>query len=403
MSAVPASAAASLARGRPALLFVTLLLGQASQSLAFTAFVAALPQMAHQWGSRGPFLAQMTMALAALGTLVGSLASGRILERAGIRNMLVASLLIFALSGAEPLILSDPSWLLAARFVSGFCCACIATACLWGIAAEYGAADRGRVLGISAAVSNGVAVGATLIGGYLAERSGWPSAFAQIALFGVLGSLCAICGVRQVYPDRTPQEGAAAPAGLLRLLPFYLTTMMLFAVMFMSSTQFAFVLEQVGVTDPARRSWFLVGVTVAAALTSFAYGTARRLLGERGAFTAALACMALALIIVAQATTAATAVLGALLMGVYTGIVGPYVYDVVSERAAAASRGRAIGLLTAFGFLGGFLNPILATLITQAVGLRNLFLLVGMTVAAAAVFVGANLARWIRAPSRRAT
>jgi MFS family permease len=402
MNAVPAApaAATSLGKGRPRLLFVTLLLGQASQSLAFTAFVAALPQMAHEWGARGPFLAQMTMALAALGTMLGSLVSGQILERAGTRNMLIGALLAFALSGAEPLLLGDPTLLLVARFISGFSCACIATVCLWGIAAEFEATARARVLGISSAISNVAAVVATVVGGYLAQRVGWATAFIQITAFGLFGCACTALSMRQVYPGRAPSGGA--PSGFLQLLPFYITTTLLFAVMFMSSIQFAFVLEQVGVTDPARRSWYMVGVTVAGALTSLAYGQIRRLLGERGAFSASLVLMSVALIMEAEAATVAVAASGALLMGMYVGIVGPYIYDVISERNDAASRGRAIGILTAFGFLGAFLNPILAALIGDAIGLRNLFLVVGLSLAVAAVWVGANLKRWIRSLARSA-
>src|SRR5687768_8515906 len=105
------------------------MLGQMSQSVTFTAFVAALPQMARDLGTSAAFVAQMTMALAALGMMIGSIASGWILERAGTRTTLLASLLVFAITGAGGMVLRDPAVLLASRFLLGFASACAATTC----------------------------------------------------------------------------------------------------------------------------------------------------------------------------------------------------------------------------------------------------------------------------------
>jgi uncharacterized protein (DUF2336 family) len=62
---------ASIGRGHPRVLFATLNFGNMSQGLAFTAFLAALPQMAHDLGEHGELIAQMTLALTALCLLVG--------------------------------------------------------------------------------------------------------------------------------------------------------------------------------------------------------------------------------------------------------------------------------------------------------------------------------------------
>lgn len=94
-------ASRSLARGSSRLLYATLMLGLISQSLAFTAFVAALPQMAADFGSRGEFVAQMMMALTSLGLLFGALASGWILKRAGTRVTLIASALLYGARGCR--------------------------------------------------------------------------------------------------------------------------------------------------------------------------------------------------------------------------------------------------------------------------------------------------------------
>jgi MFS family permease len=169
--------------------------------------------------------------------------------------------------------------------------------------------------------------------------------------------------------------------------------MLLFAVMFMAATQFSFVLELDGIHGATMRSLYLGAVTLAGTLISFAYGALQQRLTVSGAFAAALACEAFALVTIATGTGPISAIVGALLMGTYTGVLGPYIYHVVSERSEPASRPRAIGVLSAFGYLGGFLNPILAVPIADVTGLRNLFLLVGLAMAVATVIAGVGIVR----------
>lgn len=82
-------------------------------------------------------------------------------------------------------------------------------------------------------------------------------------------------------------------------------------------------------------------------------------------------------------------------MGVYAGLVLPYLYHSVTERTDLHVRSRAIGLLTAFGFLGGFLNPPVFVALSKQIGLRNAFL---VTSAVMAVATAMTLVR----PGRRA-
>jgi MFS family permease len=385
---VTATAAAAshgtIARAGPALLFATLMLGQMSQSVAFTAFVAALPQMARDLGASGAVVAQMTMALAALGMMVGSVASGWILEKAGTRTTLLASLFVFAITGAGGMILRDPAALLASRFVLGFASACAATTCVWGIASEYEGTLRARALGISAAVANCAALGTTLLGGLLAQRGGWSLAFVQYPVFGLLGLALAYASLRQVRPQR--ESGSADSSVLRSLWPFYALVVVLFAVMFMASTQYAFALDDAGIDNTARRSLFMSTVTIVAALVSFGYGAAQQRLTVRGTFTIGLVCMAAALAAIGSSSDPRVLATGAALMGIYVGVLGPYVYHLVTERSDPASRGRAIGMLSACGFLGGFLNPVVFATLAEAFGLRSVFLMVAVVMALLALF-----------------
>lgn len=365
----------SIARGAPGMLLATLLLGQMSQSLSFTAFAAALPQMAADLGPRGPFIAQMTMATASLGLMIGCIVSGWVLQKAGTRYTLLASLIIFGIMGSAGLFLRDAAALLTSRFILGFASACATTTCLWGIAAEYSGDRRAKVLGVSAAVSNGFALATTVLGGFIAQH-GWPLTFVQYSIFGFIGTIVAFAGIRQTRPQRVDASAATSDSRFLkRLLPFYALVAVMFLVMFMSATQFAFIMQEDGIADPGRRSLFMAVVTVTGASLSFGYGALQRRLGLAGSFAFGAGCMAAALLIVGWAVQPAYLVLAALLMGLYVGVLGPWIYQVVSEQTDASSRSHAIGLLGAFAYFGGSLNPIVLSPLGDAFGLRKVYYL----------------------------
>jgi MFS family permease len=375
---------ATLSRGHPQVLFATLTFGHMSQGLAFTAFLAALPQMAHDLGEHGEVVAQMTVALAALGLLIGSLASGWILEKAGTRATLLASLAVYGAAGAGGLVLRDPTLLLTTRFVVGFASACLVTTCLWGIAAEYSGHRRARALGIVNSMGSFMALAGTVAGGFLAQRGGWPVTFVTYPLFALIGLAMGLVSVGQVKPGQMRPAGRSEPF-FLRLLPFYLLAALLFIVMFMGSTQFAFLLQEDGIKDPGARSMIMSTVTIVGTLTSFGYGWIQQRLGARGAFLLGLVSVTASLASLGFGNTIPAAIVGAGLLGVYVGLAAPYVYHVVTERTDVFTRSRAFGVLTAFNFLGAFLNPVILAPLGRLIGIHGSFLAVAVITAALAL------------------
>jgi MFS family permease len=266
----------------------------------------------------------------------------------------------------------------------GFACACMVNTCVWAIAASYEGTRRARALGVSAALVSYTGLASTIIGGFLAHRGGWPLAFAQYPVFGGIEFAAALLSLRNVRPEhhRTPQ---AAEAYFTRLLPFYLMVTFLTAIVFMGATQFAFLLEADGIHDPAARSLIMGARTMIAALTGLSYGLLRRRLGNQGLLTFAMISMALALSALASGTYVAFPIAGAILMGIYTGLLGPYLYEAVIERSSAQSRGRAIGMSSGFGYVGAFLNPIIFAPMSAVLGLRSVFFVMAVVMGLAAM------------------
>jgi MFS family permease len=378
------SSTESISRGHPRLLFATLMFGMLAQALTFTAFASALPQLAHDFGPNGEFVAQMVMSMAAFGLMFGSVISGWILEKLGTRTTLLIALLVFSVCGAGGLVFKTAALLLASRAGVGLATACISTTCIWGISTEYRGNRVATALGIATALGNLCSVAGTLLGGYLSQVGGWQLAFAQYPVLGAAGLLLVAVSLRQVRPQPAA-AGSAGLAALKSLLPWYLLTMLLYAVMFVSSSQFAFLLVDDGVTEPGQRALILSAAVAVAGLTSFSYGILQRLLTTSGTFVLALGGMALAVGVAAWSHSPAMATVASALMGVYVGIVSPYIYQSVTECADTGSRSRAIGLLGAFLFGGAMLNPILYAPLGRAVGMRNAFYLTACVLVALAI------------------
>lgn len=380
-----------IGRGRPRLLLVTLMLGHMAQGLAFTAFAAALPQMAHDLGSRGEFVAQMTLSVAALGLVVGALASGWILEWAGTRGALLGAAVIFGVAGAAGLVIRNPALLLATRFAVGFTAACMVTTCVWGMAAEYSGNRLARALGGCNAMASALSLAGLLAGGFLAQYGGWPLAFAQFPVFGLLACALILSSVAQVRPRRPP-VGGNEPY-FISLLPLYLLGALVFAVMFMASIQLPFLLAQDGIASSFTRSIIMGGVTAVAAITGFGYGPLERRLGSDGTFVLGLLCAAGSVAVIGLCRSPALATIGAGLMGLFVALAAPYLYQSVAVRSDEHSRSRAVGFLTAFNFLGGFLNPVAFAPLSKAFGLRGLFVIVAVIMTIIALRTLATLAQ----------
>lgn len=377
----------SVGRGRPRLVLAAFTIGHMAQGVAFTACIAGLPQMAHDLGEGGEFVAQMTIAVAALGLLVGALASGWILERAGTRGTLLSSIVVFGITGAGAMVLRNPVWLLASRFAVGFAAATMTTTCLWGIAAEYTGNRRARAVGIANSAGSLASFLATVVGGVLAQHKGWAFAFIQYPVFALATFILASLSIRQIKPTQPPVGQRLEPY-FARLLPFFVLASVLFLVMFMGSTQFAFLLQEDGIQNPAIRGPIMSMLTVVSTLTSFAYGWIHQRLGPRGTYLGGLVSAALSLALLGASPSVVAAIVGASLLGVYVGLAAPYVYHTVTERTDSSTRGRALGMVNAFGFFGGFLNPVILAPLSKWIGIRGTFFAVAVLVALMALGTG---------------
>ncbi|MCW2525094.1 MAG: transporter [Frankiales bacterium] len=364
-----------LARSSETSLFAALMIGMTAQGMAITAPIAGLPQMAKAFGPRGDLIAALTIGVAAAGLMIGSLISGWVLERLGTRGCMLWMLAVYGFAGFAGFFPLDPLALLISRFVVGFATACLVTACVWGIAYQYDDLRRATILGWASSFSNVSAITGTLIGGLLSDAGGWRSAFLLYPLLAVAAFCVAAVGIRQLTP--VADEGPAVGFRAYRvLLPAYAAAIILFVLLFMGSVQLSFALSEAGFSNSLMRSIILSLVTVWGAIAALSYGRVAGRFGRERTSAIALASVTCALLVVGlhEVLSAPAAIAAASAFGIFAGLIVPGMYDDLSERSTPSMRSRAIGLLTAAAFLGGFLNGPIFKLLGEFLALRTQFL-----------------------------
>ena len=377
--------------------FVALMLGHAAQGLTFTAFTPALAAIAQDFNGsgHGAIIAQLCVTIASAGVVIGALVSGWIIARMGFRRTVLLSAVLYGVAGSGGLYLSDAASLLASRILVGFAAACMVTACIATIATLYEPHARARVIGVSTGVGSATSLAGLVVGGATAQAFGWRFAFLQyplLAIPAVLLVLFAFPGGEAAAPEQGETERSAGAAAW-SLWPLYLLATVMTAVMFMGSTQFAFLLPLVGFKTSGSIGLVMSAITLLGVIVSLLFGPLERRLGLQGALVAGLAASALGMSLIGLVQTPAIAVCGAALMGVYVGVTVPYVHHVVTLRAAPSARARAVGLANAFAFAGALINPFVFAPVIAAVGVQGAFVVVGV---AMAVLAAAALALRLR-------
>ncbi|TAF07447.1 MAG: MFS transporter [Nostocales cyanobacterium] len=333
-----------------------------------------------------------------IGIVMGSFAIGMLLfrpqvgmlaDRRGRKIVLLIGMAVAAIAPLGYLVVKSLVPLMVIRAFHGISIAAFGTAYIalvGDLAPEH---RRGEVIGYMSLVNPvGVALGPAL-GGYLQATAGYTPLFLAAAVLGGLGLLCILPIVNPPViekPVNTIDDGfwqliisprVRIPAIVLLLIGLSLGTVHTFIALYIKST---------GV-DLNPGLFF-----TAAAISSFSIrlvaGRASDKYG-RGLFvTFSLVAYTLALVLIWQANSALTFLLGAFMEGAASGTAIPMISAMMTDRALPHERGRIFGVslmgfdvgLVIAGPVGGF--------VAEQMGYRSMFgFATGLTILAILIFV----------------
>jgi MFS family permease len=376
---------------------IVLLCSNPFMGLMFTAVGPVLPGLTQAFAGHGDAAlnAQLVMTVPGIGIILAGAPIGWLTQRLGAARVVRWALAGFALSGAAGMVIQALPALLASRFILGVCASAIATSTLAIVGERFHDDVRARVLSYQAAAGAAFGFVSLLLSGAVAEAWGWRASFGLYLLAAVV-LLCALLSLPVTAATRSPATESAShtPGGSLKpLLPVFALIVVIFIAVFMNAVQASFLLAADGYTSPSVQSWVLAAGAISNSAGALSFGWIRPRLGARWTFAGCLLCMGVGFAILGLGGAIAMKLLGIVIASIGAGCVGPYVGNLLLDRAAPQVRARAAGLLYSATFVGDFLNPLAVAPLRHAFGIHGAFIVVGAVCAASALFVAVRRIR----------
>lgn len=310
------------------------------------------------------------LALAVVGMFAGALS-----DKVGRKTLLLACLALYGVAGTAPTWLDDINAILVSRAFVGVAEAGI-MACSTALIGDYfSGAQRDRYMSLQTTVASLSAFAFNTVGGILGQQ-GWRVPFYVYALAFVMFALVAVF----IWDSKgSPEAQARAVAGdapgitfrpkLLAWICF--CAFVVGAIFMMVPVHLAYMLVDVGTTEPARigMAYALNSVGVALGTLIFGWYVVARF---RVAAQMVIASVVIAagFLLMAAAKDYNAMLLGGFVNGLGCGIALPLVVTWNVRELPYARRGFGLGAFFSLNFLGNFANPLLVMPAVAALGKR---------------------------------
>ncbi len=325
---------------------------------------------------------QLNLAPQWVGTLVGTHAItvalftpvlGILADRVGKLEVLVASLIGYAIAGSAGGFMNSLMPLLVSRACLGAASGGVTAAAIGFLGSMYVGEARSRILGFATSAMTTAAVIVPLVAGWVGS-SNWRHAFYLYAL----GFPLAVVAVFVLRGNQQQQASSGEKPQTKELwkiirqpatLSLYLTLAMA-AVMMYSVVIYAPLFLKATINATPQLNGIVLGARAAGAAVISAVGASwlAKRLGERQAIALGFTIMAVTLITLPLLQQLQWILLTAILFGAGFGIITPNVYNALAVTAPAELRASVLAIGTGFNSLGQFLSPILLGSIWQSAG-----------------------------------
>jgi MFS family permease len=335
----------------------------------------ALPQMAIAFNdvANSQFLVKLVLTIPALMIAVCSPLAGRFIDRYGRLKILWVSLVLYAVTGVAGFFLSNLYSILISRAILGIAVGISMTIVITLIADYFDGKERQKFVGTQIAF---MSIGGILfigIGGILADLS-WRYPF----LIYLSSLLVLPLGIMFLNEPSTPVKRNQTKVQLKSppiIWMLFINTMLIWIIFFLIPVQIPFRLKALGVEKNAMIGVAIAMSTAFSAISSFSYFRIRGKLSFISIFSLGYFFMALGFLCISIAETYIVVVLAMMLAGFGMGLMIPNTNMWVMKIAPAEIRGKEIGKLTTFWFLGQFLSPIIIFPVLSVLSLSFTFMI----------------------------
>jgi len=324
---------------------------------------------------------RLVLTVPALFIVIGAPVAGLVIDRLGRKPLLVAATLLYGLAGSSGFVLSSLGSILVGRAFLGLAVAGVMTSATTLIADYYVGQARASFMGLQAAFMGLGGVIFLTAGGFLADLNWRVPFLIYLTAWVILPFI-----VLQLYePSRslartlTPEaEGLTAtqmPIALLGLI--YGVALLMQIIFYLIPVQLPFYLANLSNASATQSGLAIAFATLFSAFASMLYGRVKARIGFLPIVALTFGLIGIGYIIIGLVDSYEQVLVGLAVGGLGLGLLMPNLTVWLSAEVPDASRGRALGGLTTFFFLGQFLSPLASQPVSQQVGLENTYSLAG--------------------------
>lgn len=339
---------------------------------------SSLPDMSRDFAGypNGQTLVKLSLSLPALFIALTAILAGKFIDRKGRKPLLGVALLVYAVAGSSGYWLDNLYGVLAGRALLGISVGITMTIVTTLVADYYQGVARQQFAGLQIAVMSLAGILFISLGGWLADIR-WNVPF-LLYLYALIILPVALRYVQEPPPAAAEaQAGMASPRvpGVIWLV--FASVMLMWILFFIIPIQIPFYLKSLGVEQNSLIGLAVASSTLFSAVASFFYARLKARLSFAMLFSMGFGLMAVAFVVVALAQSYALVVCGLLLAGMGMGLLIPNANVLVMQLAPPAVRGREIGKLTTFWFLGQFVSPLVLLPFISSFSQESVFIGIG--------------------------
>ncbi len=354
---------------------LTLLLVSSLTIMSIITISPALPQMvlAFPEVKNANFLVKLILTIPALMIAIFSPITGRLIDHYGRLKILWLSLVLYAVAGSGGYYLDSLYEILFSRILLGIAVGMSMTIVITLIADYFEGMERQKFVGLQIAFMSMGGILFIGLGGILSDI-GWRYPF-LIYLSALLILPLSIIYLREppaLVKTNEINKVVKAP-GIIWMLFF--NTMIMWIIFFLIPVQIPFHLKGLGVEKNSLIGAAIATSTLFSAVSSFSYSKIKQRFSFLSIFSVGYLFMAAGFVCIAISNTYLLVVVAMMLSGLGMGMMIPNTNMWVMKIVPPEIRGKEIGKLTTFWFLGQFLSPIIIFPVLNVLSVSSTFML----------------------------
>ncbi len=357
---------------------LALLLVSSLTIMSMITISASLPDMTNAFSDipNGKKLVKLTLTFPGLFIALSAMVAGIIIDKFGRLKLLGISLILYALGGSSGYWLDNIYLILAGRALLGISVGVSMTIVTTLIADYYQGKARQKFAGLQIAVMSIGGIIFITLGGFLADIN-WRVPF-LLYLFSIL-----ILPFGYLFLKEPPRQSEVKSDTKIVKSPaiiwfVFLNVMLMWILFFIIPVQIPFYLKSIGVEKNALIGIAIASTTFFSAVSAFSYSKIKDKLGFKQIFAIGYLLMAVAYMCIAYGNSYEMVLLAMLLAGLGMGVMIPNANIWVMQLAPPEIRGKEIGRLTTFWFMGQFLSPIVLLPFLEFTTQARLFFILAM-------------------------